>query len=60
MVIRKKAKQINQDKLTDECWAVQLQGFTTCLNCPFRDTGRCGGKEIVKTGKNSKGYNVPI
>ena len=46
--------------MTDECWTVQFQGLKACETCPLKDTDDCGGKEIRKTGKNSKGYKVPL
>ena len=49
-----------QGDLTSECWSVQLFGLEYCETCQFRDTPKCGGKDIRRTGKNSKGVRVPI
>ena len=35
-----------QDKLTAECWMIQIQGLTACAECQYRDTPECGGKEL--------------
>jgi|GEM_PF-1494583 len=47
-------------KLTPECWAVQFYGRQYCETCEFKDTDECGGQRIRKTGKNEKGYLVPL
>ena len=49
-----------QSKLTSECWSVQLFGLDYCETCPLRDTPECGGRNIRRTGRNSKGVRVPI
>jgi len=46
--------------LTSECWLVQFYGREYCEMCSRRDTDDCNGKEIRKTGKNSKGVTVPV
>ncbi len=53
-------RSIPQSQLTDECWSIQFKGKEACLNCEFRDTDECGGKDIIRLGKNKKGYAVPI
>jgi hypothetical protein len=53
-----KEKVIRQDRLTGECWLVQMWGTNQCKDCPAKDTEDCGGQEILKTGKNEKGYLV--
>jgi len=55
-----KSKTVSQSKLTSECWSVQVWGRSNCKKCEFRDTPDCGGKKIRKTGKNAKGFKVPI
>jgi hypothetical protein len=55
-----KVRTILQYKLTDECWTVQMWGLEDCEICEFKDFPDCGGKEIRKTGKNRRGYTVPI
>ena len=51
---------VNKAKLTAECWGVQFNGLEACNECEFKGTKECGGKKIVKTGKNEKGFKVPI
>jgi hypothetical protein len=46
--------------LTDECYNIQMMGFEACKGCSIRKTILCGGKDILKTGQNSKGVKVPI
>jgi len=53
-------KTIQQSDLTAECWLVQFHGIEYCLRCEYKDTDKCGGKEILKTGKNEKGKPVPL
>jgi len=55
-----KAKTVTQSQMTEECWLVQIWGLSYCKTCEYRDTPDCGGKEVRKTGKNSKGYSVPL
>jgi len=37
-----------------------MEGLDACGKCPFRDTEDCGGENIRKTGKNSRGVFVPL
>ena len=53
-------RSIMQSDLTEECWLVQVWGLKKCQTCPTRNTAECGGKEIRKTGKNRKGFSVPL
>ena len=53
------SRDIEQDKLTSECWLVQFKGLSICKTCSTTKE-ECGGKRIKNTGKNSKGYTVPI
>jgi hypothetical protein len=41
-------KQIDQSKLTSDCWLVQFNGLTACENCEARNTPDCGGGETLK------------
>jgi len=54
------ARSIPQSELTAECWLVQMSGLDRCKLCEFVDTEECGGADIRKTGKNEKGYKVPL
>jgi len=54
------AGRFKQSDLSGECWAVQFQGKEACKKCEFRGTKECGGKNIIKTGKTTKGKSVPL
>ncbi len=43
---------------TDECWSIQINGFEHCRNCKWTGISACEGKDIVRTGYNSKGYRI--
>ncbi len=43
---------------TDECWGIQINGTLHCQNCKWTGISACEGKNIVKTGRNSKGYKI--
>jgi len=52
-------RKIDTSKLSaDECWSVQINGLLHCETCKFTKLTACTGKEIRKTGKNSKGHVV--
>ena len=54
-------KTIDTSKLsTDECWAIQINGLKHCENCKWTGISACEGKNIVKTGYNSKGYKIGL
>lgn len=55
-----RSRQIRQGNLTGECWPAQIWGTDYCENCEFKDTPDCGGQEIRKIGRNSKGHIVPV
>jgi hypothetical protein len=55
-----KAHSIRQEDMSGECWAVQFEGKDACKKCEFRGTKECGGKSIIKSGKNQKGKSVPL
>lgn len=62
---KKKSREINQDELTQECWIVQVWGLDRCGDCEYFGTDKkphkeCGGKLIRRTGKNMKGFTVPL
>ena len=44
----------------DECWGVQINGLSHCnkINCKWQGLTACEGKNIIKTGVNSKGYRI--
>ncbi len=45
---------------TDECWGIQINGTNHCknINCRWQGLSACEGKNIIKTGRNSKGYTI--
>lgn len=52
-------RKLDTSKLSsDECWGVQINGFSFCKNCKWTGLSACEGKNIVKTHKNSKGYTI--
>ncbi|MFC2107226.1 hypothetical protein ACFLRY_02705 [Bacteroidota bacterium] len=52
-------KKIDTSKLSgDECWGVQINGIRHCQNCKWTGISACEGKEIVKNGRNHKGYLI--
>lgn len=53
-------KRINHAKLSAECWPVQIDGIEACKDCDFRDKDDCDGEGVRTTGKNEKGYTVPV
>ena len=44
----------------DECWGIQINGLSHCniISCSWQGLTACEGKDIIKTGFNSKGYSV--
>lgn len=51
---------IQSNELTEECWTIQLRGLEACKDCKISKREGCGGIEIIRTGKNSKGFKVPV
>jgi hypothetical protein len=49
---------VAQNHLTAECWTVQFWGTETCKTCEVKSMKECGGKRILKTGKNELGFKV--
>ena len=52
--------EVDQNKMTGECWLIQFQGKVACETCGVKGTKGCGGQEIRDTGKNEKGFTVPL
>ena len=42
------SKQIDQSKLTGDCWIIQFEGISACTHCEYLNTKDCGGKNIRK------------
>lgn len=55
-----KVLNVKRNQLTSECWVVQFEGLSACKNCPAQNTKECGGMGIVLSGKNKKGFKVPL
>lgn len=47
-VVITESKQVDQSKLTADCWIVQFNGIEACNECEYRDTKDCGGGETLK------------
>lgn len=43
------SKEIEQNKLTSDCFLVQFVGIEACANCELRGTADCGGGETLKS-----------
>jgi hypothetical protein len=41
-----------------ECLRVQMDGTNVCDKCDLFGTDSCGGQDILKNGKNKKGYSI--
>jgi hypothetical protein len=55
-----KAQTVKHDDITSECWGIQFEGKKVCKTCSVFGKDGCVGKNIIKTGKNSKGKKVPL
>jgi len=42
------SKEIDQSKLTSDCWLIQFEGLSACKNCEVLNTAECGGQAIRK------------
>jgi len=42
------SKQIDQSKLTSDCWLIQFSGLSACKTCEVKGTSECGGGETLK------------
>mgnify|MGYP000975585360 CR=1 FL=1 len=42
----------------NECLRVQMDGKKVCKECPLFETDACGGKELLASGRNQKGFIV--
>ena len=47
-VVITESKQINQNKLTSDCWLIQFSGLSACETCEVKDTPDCGGQIITE------------
>ena len=52
-------RKIDTSKLSgNECWGIQINGLSHCQNCKWTGISACEGQNIVRTGRNSKGYKI--
>ncbi len=52
-------KRINTSTLSpDECQSVQINGTKYCKDCKWTGISTCNGQNILKTGKNSKYFDI--
>jgi hypothetical protein len=54
-------KRVDTSKFShDECWGIQINGLSHCknINCRWQGLSACEGKNIIKTGYNSRGFRV--
>lgn len=52
-------RTIDTSKLShDECWSIQINGTNHCKNCKWTGISACEGKDIVRTGRNHRGYRI--
>ena len=47
-VVITESKEIDQTKLTSDCWLIQFSGLSACETCEAKDTPDCGGQTIRK------------
>lgn len=40
--------EVDQNKLTSNCWEIQIKGLTACNTCELKDTENCGGGKTLK------------
>jgi len=45
-------KEIDQSKLTADCWLVQFNGLQACTTCEYQGTDDCGGGKTLQALKN--------
>lgn len=45
-VVITESKEIDQSKLTSDCWLIQFNGLSACETCKVKDTSECGGQNI--------------
>ena len=55
-----KVEMVDQTEVSGECFYIQIWGSDYCADCIYRDHDGCGGKNILRIGKNSLGYQIPL
>ncbi len=54
-------KSVDITKISgEECQGVQINGLSHCskINCKWQGLSACQGRNIIKIGRNSKGYKI--
>jgi hypothetical protein len=54
-------KTINTSRLSaEECAGIQINGLSHCkkIDCKWQGLSACKGMNIIKTGRNSLGYEI--
>ena len=47
-IVITESKEIDQSKLTSDCWLIQFSGLSACENCEIKDTAECGGGSVLE------------
>ncbi len=47
-IVITESKEIDQNKLTSDCWLIQFNGLSACKTCEALNTSDCGGQAIRK------------
>lgn len=47
-VVITSSKEVNQSKLTSDCFYIQINGLAACQKCEYLNKRDCGGKKIRK------------
>ena len=42
---------LDQNKMTSDCWMIQFQGLSACVDCQLKGKKDCGGGQTLKTMK---------
>ncbi len=48
-LVIQESKEVDQSKLTSDCWLIQLEGLKACDRCQYLNKRDCGGKAIRKS-----------
>ncbi|NOX46105.1 MAG: hypothetical protein GXO89_03910 [Chlorobi bacterium] len=54
-------RRVNLSHISEEeCQGIQINGLRHCrnINCKWQGLSACLGKNIIRTGYNSKGYRI--
>jgi len=45
------SKEIDQSKMTSDCFMIQFSGLEACSKCEYKNTKECGGGQTLKNLK---------